>query len=66
MSDTYYNTKIWHGLPKSGRKRARSDMGPVTGVSVKTGIVKIEFSHVPPEQRSPCPDGRPKSPVRAA
>lgn len=66
MSDTYHNTKIWHGLPKSGRKRARSDMGPVTGVSVKTGIVKIEFSHVPPEQRSPRPDGRPKSPIRAA
>ena len=62
MSDTYRNAKTWHGLPKSGRRRARADMGPVAGLSVKTDTPKAEFSHVPKEQRPPRPDGKPGNP----
>lgn len=62
MSDTYHNAKTWHGLPKSGRKRARADMGPMGGTGVKVGTAKLEFSNVPKEQRPPRPDGRPGNP----
>lgn len=62
MSNTYHNAKIWHGLPKSGRKRARADMGPVSGMSVKISVPRGELPYVPKEQRPPLPGGKPGNP----
>lgn len=54
MTGALNNRKTWHGLPSSGRKRARGDMGQSAGLGIST-TPKPEVSRVPPGQRSPRP-----------
>lgn len=58
MSAGYNNARTWHGLPPSGRKRARGDMGQYGGQGVKT-TPKVEISKIPSAQRSLRQTGRP-------